>query len=68
MEANLFREKWTELESNVLFYFNKLTADDVATIAGSEDRLMDILHMRYGYSDEQGQDAWDRFVRKYRRA
>ena len=68
MSSDTFRIKWSELESNVLLYFNKLSADDVLSIAGDADKLMSILHTRYGYNDEQAQDAWDRFVRRYGRA
>jgi hypothetical protein len=68
MSSDMFRGKWNELESSILLYFSKLSADDVATIAGDADKLMSILHLRYGYNDEQAQDAWDRFVRRYGRA
>jgi uncharacterized protein YjbJ (UPF0337 family) len=68
MSSDMFQGKWHELESNIQLYFDKLSAEDVATIAGDGDKLISILHTRYGYNDEQAQDAWDRFMRRYGRA
>ncbi len=68
MSSDLFRAKWNELESKIQLHFDKLSAEDVLEIAGDDDKLMRILHTRYGYNDEQAQDAWDRFVRRYGRS
>jgi hypothetical protein len=67
VSSDLFRAKWNELESKIQLHFDKLSAEDVLEIAGDDDKLMRILHTCYGYNDEQAQDAWDRFVRRYGR-
>lgn len=67
MSEDIFQGKWSQLQENFHLHFAKLSADDVIAIAGDGDQLASILHARYGYSDEQSQDAWDRFMRKYGR-
>ena len=67
MNNDLFQGKWSELAADLGIFFNKLSADDLAAIAGDGDKFLSLLHTRYGYSDEQAQDAWDRFMRKYGR-
>lgn len=65
MSEDIFQGNWGTLELNLQLFFQKLSADDVTAIAGDSDKLLSILHARYGYSDEQAQDAWDRFMRRY---
>jgi hypothetical protein len=67
LNEEIFQGKWSELEQNLQLFFNKLSTEDVRAIAGDGDKLASILHARYGYSDEQAQDAWDRFIRRYGR-
>lgn len=65
MKNDLFQGQWHELAGKLQLYFNKLSDDDITAVAGDGDKLVDLLHTRYGYSDEQAQDAWDRFMRRY---
>lgn len=65
MQEDLFQGKWQELQGKLQLFFNKLSDEDVIAIAGDGDKLVHLLHVRYGYRDEQAQDAWDRFMRRY---
>ena len=67
MNDDMFLGKWSELAGHLCQFFDKLSDEDVAAVAGNGDKLMSILHAHYGYSDEQAQDAWDRFIRRYGR-
>ena len=67
LNNDIFLGKWSDLSANLRHFFDKLSDEDVAAIAGESDKLMSMLQAHYGYCDEQAQDAWDRFMRRYGR-
>jgi len=61
MNYDEFKTNWSQLKDSVHRYFSRLTDDDVASINGSHEKLVQLLQKRYGYSTERAQDEFDGF-------
>lgn len=59
------RGKWNQLKGSVKEQFGQLTDDDLMKAEGSADRLLGSIQERYGYSKEQAEDAWNKFLDRY---
>lgn len=57
--------KWNQLKGKVKEQFGNLTDDDLMKADGSVDRLIGVLQERYGYTKEQAQREWNRFIDQY---
>lgn len=65
MNSDILQGKWKQLRGNIKEAFGKLTDDDLTQAEGSADKMLGVLQERYGYSKDQAQNEWDRFVNKY---
>ncbi len=65
MNSDFLQGKWKQLSGSVKEAFGKLTDDDLTQAEGSSDKMLGVLQERYGYSKDQAQDEWDKFVSKY---
>ena len=62
MKANELETQWNEVKASVRQKYNKLTDDDLRTIAGKKDQFVAKLQERYGMSHEEAQKDFDTFV------
>ena len=65
MNRDVLQGKWKQLKGNLKVKFGKLTDDDIAQTEGNEEKIVGKLQERYGYSKEQAQNEWDRFLHGY---
>ncbi len=65
MNNDVLQGKWKQLRGSVKEAFGKLTDDDLTQSEGSSDKMLGVLQERYGYSKDQAQGEWDKFVNKY---
>jgi uncharacterized protein YjbJ (UPF0337 family) len=63
MNSDILEGKWKQMRGSVKAFFGKLTDDDLTTVEGNSDRLVGVLQERYGYTRDQAQAEWDKFVR-----
>ncbi|MDW7773909.1 MAG: CsbD family protein [Desulfobulbaceae bacterium] len=62
MNADILKGKWQQLKGSVKEQWGKLTDDDLQAVDGREDQLVGKLQERYGYSKEEAQKEYDRFM------
>ena len=67
MNNDMLKGNWNQLKGSVKETFGNLTDNDMLQMEGSLDRATGILQERYGYSKEQAQQEWDKFVSKSNR-
>jgi uncharacterized protein YjbJ (UPF0337 family) len=65
MANDILEGKWHQMKGDLKKAFGKLTDDDIEQNEGNQEKLLGILQERYGYTREQAQVEWDRFVSKY---
>jgi len=65
MNSDVLQGKWKQLRGSIKEAFGKLTDDDLTQAEGSGDKMLGILQERYGYSKDQANDEWNKFVSKY---
>ncbi len=65
MNSDVLAGKWKQLRGSIKETFGKLTDDDLTQAEGSSDKVLGVLQERYGYSKDQAQGEWDKFVNKY---
>jgi uncharacterized protein YjbJ (UPF0337 family) len=53
--------KWKQLKGKVKEKRNKLTDDDLTTIAGKREQLARLLQQKYGYGKDQAEKELDGF-------
>ena len=67
MNSDTLQGTWNQIKGNVKEAFGKLTDDDMMKMEGSMDRAVGVLQQRYGYTKEQAQQEWDKFMSRYNR-
>lgn len=65
MNSDILQGKWKQLKGSIKEAFGKLTDDDLTQAEGNAEYLVGVLQERYGYTKEQAQAEWDRFVEKH---
>jgi len=65
MNSDVLQGKWKQLRGSIKEAFGKLTDDDLTQAEGNTDKMLGILQERYGYSKDQAQAEWSKFVNKY---
>ena len=65
MNNDIMQGKWKQLEGSIKQFFGKLTDDDMKVAEGGAEKMVGVLQERYGYSKEQAQTEWDKFMREY---
>ena len=63
MNTDILQGKWKQMRGSVKSFFGKLTDDDLTTVEGNADKLLGVLQERYGYTREQAQTEWEKYVR-----
>ena len=65
MNSDTFQGKWKQLRGKAKAAFGKLTDDDLLQADGNVDKMQGALQERYGYTKEQAQTEWHKFVQKH---
>jgi len=65
MNSDTLAGAWKQLRGNVKEAFGKLTDDDLIQADGKADKMVGALQTRYGYTKDQAQTEWDKFVNKH---
>jgi len=65
MNNDVLEGKWKRLRGSIKQAFGKLTDDDITEAEGSGEKILGVLQERYGYSKDQAQDEWNKFVSIY---
>lgn len=63
MNTDILQGKWKQMRGSVKAFFGKLTDDDLTTVEGNADKMLGILQERYGYTREQAQTEWEKYMR-----
>ena len=64
MDPNVLEGKWKQLRGQVRKTWGKITDDDLDQIQGSYDRLIGMLQVKYGYTQQQAGDEINNFLNK----
>ena len=62
MNEDIFKGKWKELKGSVKEKWGNLTDDDVTRVEGNTEKLVGILQVKYGYSKDEAQEEYDKFM------
>lgn len=62
MNEDVLAGKWKQIKGGVKVAFAKLTDDDIAEVEGNSERMLGKLQERYGYTREDAESAWNKFV------
>jgi uncharacterized protein YjbJ (UPF0337 family) len=65
MNSDILQGKWKQLRGNIKETFGKLTDDDLMQAEGNADKMLGMLQERYGYTKEQAQTEWNKFVQQH---
>ena len=68
MNADILKGKWKEMKGGVKEKWGKLTDDDLSQIEGREEQLLGLLQKRYGYSKEEAEEEYERFMAHHEEA
>lgn len=62
MNEDVLAGKWKQIKGGVKSAFAKLTDDDIAEVEGNTERMLGKLQERYGYTRDDAENAWNKFV------
>lgn len=62
MNEDVLAGKWKQIKGGVKTAFAKLTDDDIAEVEGNTERMVGKLQERYGYTRDDAENAWNKFV------
>jgi uncharacterized protein YjbJ (UPF0337 family) len=60
MNNNIFEGKWKQVRGEVKIWWGKLTDDDLDKVEGKFDKLVGLLQEKYGYTEQQAKDEWEK--------
>ena len=64
MSEDILAGKWKQSKGKIKQQWPKLTNDDLMIIEGQQDKLIDLVQERYGYSHEQAELEVNEFLQK----
>ncbi|OGO34002.1 MAG: hypothetical protein A2Z16_10290 [Chloroflexi bacterium RBG_16_54_18] len=64
MNYDILRDKWDQVQGELMKWWERLNDDDLQRIDGSSDELARLLQERYGYSQQEALFQIDEFLEK----
>lgn len=64
MNEDILKGKWGEIKGEVKKQWGKLTDDDLMVISGEKDKLVGILHTKYGYGQDKAEEEYKLFIER----
>ena len=58
MNNNIFEGKWKQIRGQAKLWWGKLTDDDLEKVGGKFDKLIGLLQVKYGYTQQQAKDEY----------
>jgi uncharacterized protein YjbJ (UPF0337 family) len=58
MNNNVFEGKWKQMRGQAKIWWSKLSDDDLGKVDGKFDKLIGLLQMKYGYTQQQAEDEY----------
>ena len=65
MNADVMSGSWDQMRTEVRRRWSKLSDQDLSSVKGEVDRLVDAVQDKYGYSRRKAREQVSRFVRTY---
>ncbi len=56
------KEKWKSLQPGIRQRWTQLSDDELENAEGKEERIIDLLEKKYGYSNDEAKRELDKFV------
>ena len=60
MNQNVFEGKWKQIRGQAKIWWGKLTDDDLEEVGGSFDKLIGLLQEKYGYTQQQAEEEYQK--------
>ena len=64
MNWDQIKNNWNEVSDKIKLTWGKLSEDDITAIAGQRDQFACLLQERYGYEQENAENAVDQFAKR----
>ncbi len=65
MNRDIVRSKWAEMSGEIKEHWGKISDYDLTDVNGDPERLLELLHRRYGVSGRWAKEELDDFLGKY---
>ena len=64
MNKDIFEGKWKELRGQAKEWWGDLTDDDLEQVGGKAEQFIGVLQQKYGYTREQADQEFDRWLQE----
>ena len=68
MNADILKGKWKEIKGSIKQQWGELTDDEITRVEGSEEKFVGLLQKKYGYSREEAETRYKKFMERYDKA
>ena len=58
MNNNILEGKWKQVRGQAKAWWGKITDDDLEKVGGQYDKLIGLLQVKYGYTQQQAIDEY----------
>lgn len=60
MNNNILEGKWKQIRGQAKVWWGKLTDDDLKQVGGNYDKLIGLLQLKYGYTQQQAVQEYEK--------
>lgn len=64
MNVDILKGQWKQIKGGIKAKWGKITDDDLTAIEGDEEKLLGILQEKYGYSKDEAQKEYKKFMER----